>query len=364
MKMYEPPQEGDLEEIKIEVTRDCPLACIHCSSYASAGNIRQLTKDIVLSLIDQAAEMRVTSVVLSGGEPLLWPWLGDATNRCATKGIRCTLYSTGINRTGDGGKELIMLSRNGLSKVVFSLYAPQKEIHEQITTKSGSFGETVSALEITKGSKLEREIHFVPIKRNYKYLGKLVEFAEKSGVAKVSILRFVPHGRGEIMKGSREMLMPEETVELRDLIVGCRQRYQVTIRVGSPYNILMLNRHVDCNAAQRVLIILPNGNIYPCDAFKNIEPANIDIDDQYNNILVHSLKECWWNSKYLNAIRGYLSTLFGQPCASCSDLEWCKSGCLAQKVIDQEFILGGKIIKRPDPLCLKNLIGGQHVEGR
>lgn len=361
MKMYKLPREGDLKEIKIEVTRNCSLNCVHCSSIASPDNPLQLSKETVLSLIEQAAVMGVTQIVLSGGEPLLWPWIEDAVNCCAKEGIECTLYSTGINHNGTGGQKLIALHQRGLNKVVFSLYAPIKDIHEKITRKSGSYEGTISAMKITEDSKLEREIHFVPIKINYKYLYKLIDFAEKHGVMKISILRFVPHGRGAYME--EEALTHRETMELRDLIISCRKKFRGVIRLGSPYNILMLNEYVDCIAAQKVLIILPNGNIYPCDAFKNIEPDEIDIVDSYNNILHHSLRECWENSKYLNVIRGYLSTPFEEPCVSCIYINRCKSGCLAQKVIDQKSILNGKIIKRPDPLCIRHLLGGQYAKG-
>ncbi len=358
MRMYAHPKEGDLEEIKIELTGDCPLACIHCSSNAYSGNIVQLPREVVLSLVSQAAELHAKSVVFSGGEPLLWSWLSDAVRDCAMHGLRCSIYSTGINLTNDGGQKVLALAKCGLDKIVFSLYSPLKAYHEGITRKLGSFDKTVAVMRDTGNSDIEREIHFVPLKRNYKHLVELIELAKEIGISKVSILRFVPHGRGVLLKRSRETLTQKETVELRSLILKCRQLHDVKIRVGSPYNILMLDGGVDCIAARRTLSIGPNGNIYPCDAFKNIEPHHIGLKDLYNNILLHSLRECWEQSEYLNAIRCYLTTPFEEPCSRCAYLQWCKSGCLAQKVIEQESIEGGNIGKRPDPLCLRNSIGG------
>lgn len=356
--MYEYPKEGDLEEVKIELTKDCPLACIHCSSNAYSGNPVQLPRETVLSMVSQAAALRVKSIVFSGGEPLLWPWLGDAVSACAVHGLRCSLYSTGINLTGDGAKEVLALAKYGLNKAIFSLYSPLKEYHEEITRKIGSFDKTVGVMRAIGNGDIEREIHFVPLKRNYKHLANLIRFAKDAVIPKVSILRFVPQGRGEVLKKSREMLMQKETMELRSLILDCRERYDVEIRLGSPYNIMILDKDIDCIAACRTLCIGPNGNIYPCDAFKNIEPREIGLKDPYNNILTHSLRECWEQSEYLNAIRRYLTTPFGEPCSRCPDLEQCKSGCLAQKVIEQESIEDGNIAKRPDPLCLKSTIGG------
>ena len=358
MREYEHSKEGDLEEVKIELTKDCPLACIHCSSNASSGNPVQLSREMVLSLVSQAAELHVKSIVFSGGEPLLWPWLSDAISACAAHGLHCSLYSTGISLSEDGAQEVLALAKYGLNKVIFSLYSPLKEYHEEITRKIGSFDKTVTVMRTIGNGDIERELHFVPFKRNYRHLVNLIELAQDAAIPKVSILRFVPQGRGEVLKKSREMLMQKETMELRSLILDCRERYDVKIRLGSPYNIMMLDKDIDCIAAWRTLCIGPNGNIYPCDAFKNIEPREIGLKDPYNNILSHSLRECWKQSQYLNAIRRYLTTPFGKPCSRCLHLEQCKSGCLAQKVIEQESIEDGNIAKRPDPLCLNNIIGG------
>lgn len=358
MTMYEYPKEGDLEEIKIELTKDCPLSCIHCSSNASSGDPLQLTREVVLSLLSQSSELKVKSIVLSGGEPLLWPWIADAVRACSVLGLRSSIYSTGINLTDDGAKEIVALANDGLSRVIFSLHSPFKPQHEEITRKSGSFDKTVTVMKELGKNSIEREIHFVPLKINYKHLAKLIELANDLGISKVSILRFVPQGRGVILKKSREMLTREETVELRKLVSDCRKRYDVYIRLGSPYNILILNEEVDCIAARKTLCIGPNGNTYPCDAFKNTEPSEIGLNDPYHNILKHSLKECWTQSVYLNTIRRYLTTPFEEPCSNCLYLKQCKSGCLAQKVIDQESIEDGNIVKRADPLCLKNLVGG------
>lgn len=355
--MYRPPRDGDLKEIKIEVTRDCPLACIHCSSNAGSGNRIQLSREIVLSLIAQAAQMKVESIVLSGGEPMVWPWLVDAVTECEHHNLRCSVYTTGIDRN-DGGPTIASLADYGMHSAIFSLYSPYKEYHDQVTRKANSFDKTTSAIRTTGGTSIKREIHFVPLRRNYQHLEELVRLAESEEVAKVSILRLVPHGRGIVLKESQEMLGKRETVELRKIISKCHQRYRVTIRVGSPYNILLLRADVHCDAARHTLIIGPNGNLYPCDAFKNIEPLDIGLEDPYNNVVTNPLRECWERSEYLAAIRRYLSTPFDEPCISCRHLEWCKSGCLAQKVLAQGSILGGNIAKQPDPLCLKILIGG------
>jgi radical SAM protein with 4Fe4S-binding SPASM domain len=282
----------------------------------------------------------------------------DAVKACKTHGLSSSIYSTGNNLSEDSAKEIIELNKHGLDKAIFSLYSPIKNQHEGITRKLGSFDKTISVIKALKNSDIEREIHFIPLKINYKEFGHLIELAEASGISRVHVLRFVPQGRGIILKNGHEVLMHSETMELRSLILNCRENCNVDISLGSPYNILFLNKNAKCRAATKTLCIGPSGNIYPCDAFKNIEPNEIGLNDPYHNILEHPLKVCWDKSEYLNVIRRYLTTPFEEPCLSCVYLKQCKSGCLAQKVIEQESIENGNIAKRADPLCLRSLVGG------
>ncbi len=203
MEMYKYPKEGDLEEVKIELTKNCALSCIHCSSNASPNNPIQLTREVVLSLVSQAAKLHVKSVVFSGGEPLLWPWIEEAVRSCSILGLHSSIYSTGINRTGNGAEEIMALTKRGLSKVILSLYSPFKNQHEGITRTLGSFDKTVAVMQELGKNHIEREIHFVPLKLNYKHLTQFIELASDLGIPKVSILRFVPLLFGGQVNASR-----------------------------------------------------------------------------------------------------------------------------------------------------------------
>jgi len=163
------------------------------------------------------------------------------------------------------------------------------------------------------------------------------------GVERLSVLRFVPHGRGAGI-ALREDLDAEDMRELRDLIVGARVQYpKVNLRAGSPMNILGIG-HTPCDAAQDVLVINHKGEIFPCDAFKNVTFP----DARFGSVVNRSLKEVWEHSAFLNRVRKELSEGPQPTCGACSEFSGCKSGCLAQKVIRDGW--SGAI--EPDPGCL------------
>jgi radical SAM protein with 4Fe4S-binding SPASM domain len=119
------------------------------------------------------------------------------------------------------------------------------------------------------------------------------------------------------------------------------------IRLGSPYNFLMLRKNPQCRSGIDRMTIGPDYRIFPCDAFKHISPEDIGASYDYSNLKNHSLKECWERSSFFNAVRECLMTDIAPECSTCSTFKECKSGCMAQK-----FYAYDGLLKGPDPMCL------------
>jgi len=341
MRWHRPPFE--LKEIKVELTHRCLLKCVHCSSKADDKCMREMDWPTCVRLLREAAEMGVRQVAFSGGEPLLWDRLDEAVRLARNHRMEVHVYTSG--NAPDACASLSRLVGAGLRFVMLSLFGSKPERHDQVTTVRGSFAETLHATRHCVAEGLETEFHFVPMNNNFEELRDICELAKELGVLKVSVLRLVPQGRGA--EGEDKQLNPRENRVLRRTIKCLRSEGHV-IRLGSPYNFLMIRDNPRCCAAIDRITISPDLRVSPCDAFKGISPAQLGVDDRLYYLSGHSLHECWEESPYLNAIRRYLTTEFPQECATCAALERCASGCLAQKV--HAF---GSLVKRPDPMCLR-----------
>ena len=337
MRLHKPPFE--LKELKIEVTYQCELACIHCSSEASSTNALQMSTEDCLRIIEEAALMGVEDIAFSGGEALLWKGLPKALKFCKSKRIRTTLYTTGICDVPG-----IITNLNGLDTIVFSVYSGSAQIHDSITATNGSFDKTICSINEAVSAGIQTELHFVPMSNNYVQLANVVELGKRCGVKKISVLRLVPQGRN---KGNALFLDPFQNLELRKSIFALRE-HDNEVRVGSPYNIFMIKDSPSCAAGITKLTISPDMCIYPCDAFKQITPAMLGLDDPFWNIKNKSLANAWNQSHYLAAIRNYLMTDFASCCANCKYIDKCLSGCVAQK-----YYKHGYLAKTSDPMCLK-----------
>lgn len=336
---------GELREIKIELTQECPLACVHCSTNSSRKQFSALPGYVVFRVLREAAALGVTKVVFTGGEPLVSPHLREVVSLASSLGISPTVYTSGITdaRLTPMSMEMAEILRAaGTSRYIFSVYSHRPEVHDSIT-RYGTHAATMSAVRNALAVRVPVEIHFVAMRRNFRDLPGIIDDAASIGVERVSVLRFVPQGRGRNI-AARDDLDQSEFRELARMVASLRSGYpSVAIRAGSPLNILGL-QNTPCNAAQDVLIINHRGEVFPCDAFKNVRYA----DPIHGSILHQSLQAVWTKSTFLNHVRGILAAEKGSTCRACDMNASCQSGCLAQKVIRE----GWSSVTEPDPSCL------------
>ena len=331
-----------LNEIKIEVTYNCPLSCIHCSSDASPDNQMSMSLEKCIEIINGAISLGVKEISFSGGEPLTWKGITEVITHLKNTGLTTSIYSTG--NCDNLSKLLKTLKSAGLDKLVFSLYSDIESEHARITRKSNSFSNTMKAIKLANSYNIFTEIHFVALASNYKKLIDIVKLAQVNDVKRVSVLRFVPQGRGLLI--GNNILNKKQNLELKKIITDIRKT-EFDIRTGSPFNVLYLNNNPKCMAAQDRLIVAPNLNIYPCDAFKQIPYENFFSDDEYSNLNKHTIDECWEKSKYFEIVRDVILTTPSEPCKSCKNYGVCSAGCLAQK-----YLFHSSLKKNPDPACL------------
>lgn len=340
MKWLEP--QFNLNEIKIEVTHDCSLQCVHCSSISEAKTGRFMDWPSCSRILKDARALGVKEVAFSGGEPLLWEDIIDAVKLAAEFGMEVFLYTTG--NAPDAEKLIKDLYSAGLSRIMFSIFGPNSQQHEKITSFKGSYIKTYNVANYSLNIGLDTEFHFVPFSHNYQDLPEIAMRARNSGIKRISVLRLVPQGRGA--NGDNGQLSHTQNVKLRKIIEELRSKGH-DIRLGSPYNFLMLCEEPQCRSGIDRITVGPDLRIFPCDAFKHISPEEIGQPSDFSNLRDHSLKECWEKSYYLSAIRQYLTTDLPNECNECQKLEACRSGCMAQK-----FYAYGNLLKVPDPMCL------------
>jgi len=248
MKLHAPPYI--LREIKIEVTHSCPLACVHCSSDASPSCQRKMSKDVCLRIVSEAAAMGVKEIAFSGGEPLMWDGIQDAVGTACANDLDVNIYTSG--NVPDVEATFGSIKAHRVKQCVFSLFGATAENHERVTRVGGSYRNTLKAVATANDVGIESEIHFVPLADNFEELEAIAKLSRKHKAAQISVLRFVPQGRGQLIR--RQTLNRLQNLRLKRTIERLRQK-DFIVRTGSPYNFLMLNDQPECCSGIDRLII-------------------------------------------------------------------------------------------------------------
>jgi radical SAM protein with 4Fe4S-binding SPASM domain len=335
-----------LDELCVEITGQCLMNCMHCSSSCDL-NKETLSFRKIKDIFEEAKCLGVRIIELSGGEPLLHPQITNIIEE-AKKSFEVRLYTSGFVKDNgfDGIPEEVLriLAKIGIDKIIFNLQGANAIAHEKITQTVNSFDNVINSIKSSKAIGLWTGIHFVPMKPNYKELWPLAKLSNSLKVDELAILRFVSQGRGKTNKAILDLSQEEFNELLRDIVITKKAFSSLlTIRAGCPMNFCSLVdrslESVSCKAGLSTLSICFDGKVAPCPAFKQSP------DFCVGNIKRESLSSIWENNSTLSALRN-LDYLRLERCSSCGDLYLCKGRCAAQRFYQYNDIYQG-----PDPLC-------------
>lgn len=293
-----------LSEISIEILQRCPNRCIYCSSHSNPQATHIISFEIIKNIIDDAKSLGCKTVCLSGGEPFLHPQILDIISYIAKQQLICYVYTSGIYMKDEVysslPNEYIEAIRGMVDKVIFNVEADSSTLYDQIMgTDVGGFDMMKKSINDCVSSGLVVETHVVPMQVNFKHLKSIFEMCYQLGVSKVSILRLVLQGRA-LVNLSLVKLTGEDRREVTKLIKALKEAYKGKVRIGLPYS--DSNCRIYCKAASDKINIRYDGNVYPCEVFKD-DMLNKKIGHEPDNISSASFLDIYNKSSYLNAVR-------------------------------------------------------------
>lgn len=293
-----------LSEISIEILQRCPNRCIYCSSHSNPQATHIIPFEIIKNVIDDAKSLGCKTVCLSGGEPFLHPHILNIISYIAKLQLTCYVYTSGIYMKDEVysslPNEYIEAIRGMVDKVIFNVEADTSALYDQIMgTDVGGFDMMKKSINDCVSSGLVVETHVVPMQVNFKHLKSIFEMCYQLGVSKVSILRLVLQGRA-LENLSLVKLSGEDSREVTKLIKALKEAYKGKVRIGLPYS--DSNCRIYCKAASDKINVRYDGNVYPCEVFKD-DLLNAKLGCEPDNVWKDSFYDIYQNSSYLNVVR-------------------------------------------------------------
>jgi len=200
--------------IDLKVGYSCNDACIHCvvddfrDILRETGRLQdKSTEEILAELAD--ARARGDVVVVTGGEPTIRRDLREILRYARELGFEIVMQSNG---RGFKDPELVAdCARMGGISYCIALHGPGPEVHDRVTTRPGSYAETVQGIANLVRSGQEVTGKVVLSKWNYAVLPETISRLIELGVRHVSIA--FPHAQGRARK-----LWDEVVPRYRDVV--------------------------------------------------------------------------------------------------------------------------------------------------
>ncbi|MHA2327828.1 MAG: radical SAM protein [Candidatus Hodarchaeales archaeon] len=356
-----------MKEVSLEITHDCALKCIFCSSSADHPSPSgELSFKEIKSVLDYCRRNGATEVSISGGEPLLHPQFEKIIEYAHNKGYRILLYTSGV--IIDKSDKYVSISKQmwrnilnlaeGNIIIIFDLQGPISEVADLLMGYDGAFSIIEKSIINAIECGAECQAHTVPMKANYNHIFSIADYAEKIGLTKISFLRFVPQGRS-LENLPKLELSPKEFLELQFILLKLlkderMKRRKIAIRLGHPIDFLFLidseEDITSCRGGTDAPLILPNGDVHMCPAWKNLEELKA------GNIRKERFSYIWEKSQFYVEFRRFMSDpdkMIHGKCKYCPYLIYCKGGCTAQRILynDSSISFPDCMYLSPDPLC-------------
>lgn len=322
-----------------ELTHRCPLQCVYCSNPVELLKAnREMATERWLSLFDQAADLGVLQIHLSGGEPTLRSDLEVLVRRLANRGVYTNLITAGV---GIPEGRISDLAEAGLDHVQISFQGAFTATTEKIGNHRGAHEKKIETAGRVRAAGLPLTINAPIHRHNMDEVPAFIDLALALGAERLEIANVQYAGWALL---NRNALMPDRAAVERQVELVRQAQEQLygilTIDFVTPDYFAMYPKPCMGGWARDAFVVAPDGTVLPCHAASTI--PNL-VFERFGE---KDLSEIWHHSAAFAAFRGTDWML--EPCRSCDRKEIDWGGCRCQAMA----IAGSA--RATDPACVKS----------
>ena len=167
-------------QVSIEVTRRCPLECLHCYNNLAMGDMdakrRELSKEEHFRMLDELVDMGCFWVLYTGGEIFARKDFLEIYTYAKQKGFLITLFTNGTIVTEQIADYLAEWPPFAIE---VTLYGRTRETYEALTAIPGSYDRCLRGIRLLKERGLPLKLKTVATSINKHEVLAMKQFAEE-----------------------------------------------------------------------------------------------------------------------------------------------------------------------------------------
>ena len=255
MKYEEKVKRGEsIAILQFQYDYNCNFSCEHCCITGLRDNKekkRFFTIPDVKELSRQADEMGLAHIVITGGEPLIFPDLDQIIEAIDPQKFYITSDTNGWKLDDKMAKHLKSI---GLDKIQISLDSLDAQEHDDFRHAKGSHARVLKAIDASKNAGLNIIIATVVTKSRIRS-DEFVEFLEFG--KKIEVPIFVTYAKPVgAWEGKFDDLVEKDDM---DYLRKLEEKYNVFTHLTPAYGL-----DLGCIAVKRMVSVTKYGDIMPC----------------------------------------------------------------------------------------------------
>lgn len=303
------------------LTDKCQTDCVYC--YACRREVAPqdlLSIERIHQIIDEAADLGVTSVNLDGGDMMCRKEIVEIIQHLADCRMEITASTKGYISKQMAGD----LYRAGLDYIQIGLDAPAAEIADQLTGSRGFFGRMVETIHNLTEAGITTRSNSIITSQTVDMVPALVDFLMTLPLDNIKIC---PAFRSYFVDGDDLILSPKQKERLRGYMQEAEKKYSgrainwecneddwdmdTEERSNHFYNRPL------CSGARTQCIVTPDGKVVTCEQSPQSDEFVV------GDLKVQSLKEVWDSQALKEFCYMPREKFKGTACYTCEDFEPC-----------------------------------------
>jgi len=322
-----------LNTLYFYLTEGCNLRCRHCwvepPHQSAKRQYAALDPGLFRHIIVQARLLGLSSVKLTGGEPLMHPQIGELLGILRNEKLRFTVETNGVLCTPELARELV---RSGLGHVSVSLDGADADTHEWVRGVKGCFEAAVDGIKNLVAAGARPQVIMTLMCRNVEQIEPLVRLAESLGAFSVKFNIVQPTARGVKMHEAGETLSIGEIVRLGEWVEnGLSSGTKLRLHYSHPAAFRPLGKMYGSEGSGcgvcgifGILGVLAGGSYALCGIGEKV-PELV-----FGHASKDSLADVWKGNPVLREIREGMPRRLGGICGECLMKGICRGSCIAQ----------------------------------
>ncbi|MDR1819875.1 MAG: radical SAM protein [Methanobrevibacter sp.] len=249
--------------ISIELTNYCNLKCKHCYNNCSIDNDNFIDKNEILSLLHDLKNLGLSSVELTGGEPLSHPNFNEIVEYCLKSFNLVAIITNGT--LVDHEKIQIFKKYKNKLMIQVSLNGSNENFVDSFCNVKGTFKKVKNTLKQFNNENIPCVVAIAITPKNIKDIFNTVSLIKTLGINKWRYSFTIPVGRG----ASDEFIFTKEDIEIfktefekLNNLLGSEEQERIVLlneKIVSSNNMLR-----NCGAGSKNLAIDPSLNVKLC----------------------------------------------------------------------------------------------------